>query len=149
MNSARCIAGLVAGALLIFVAGCDTGPRMIPVSGVVTLDGKPVKNAAVMFLSTSGGRPAEGITDAEGRYSLTTFKFGDGAVEGQHSVSVTGVESIGNPGSYTPEGMISGSGTQREIWFVPQKYSNPATAGIQCEVSPSQNKHDFDLKSVE
>ncbi len=80
------------------VSGCGGADRYqtVPVSGVVTCQGKPVANGAVSFtpLPEEGrdegkpGRMALGITDAEGRFRLTTYVENDGAIVGRHSVSV-------------------------------------------------------------
>jgi len=48
----------------------------------------PVAGAAVAFSPLAGGRRATGVTDAEGRFRLTTFRPGDGAVLGEHVASV-------------------------------------------------------------
>jgi hypothetical protein len=67
-----------------------------PVSGVVTCQGKPVSNAFVNFTplpdanraTGQRGRPALGLTDSEGRFTLTTYNDGDGAIVGKHTVTV-------------------------------------------------------------
>jgi hypothetical protein len=62
----------------------------VPVSGYVTLDGKPLAGAAVQFHpASSGGRPAVGRTDEEGHFSLTTIKPEDGVLPGTYKVTVT------------------------------------------------------------
>ena len=55
--------------------------------GLITLDGKPLADAAVMFIPTDGRRPATGKTDKEGRFKLTTFTPDDGALRGEHKVT--------------------------------------------------------------
>jgi len=67
-------------------AGCGRR-EMGPVSGTLRYQGNPVPDAVVKF--TAQSRPtAVGRTDAEGRYSLTTFRKGDGAYGGSHRVAV-------------------------------------------------------------
>jgi hypothetical protein len=127
---------LTALVVSLLLAGCgDSGPEMAPVSGIVTVDGQPVANAAVMFVPEAGGRPATGLTDAEGKFSLETLKPGDGALVGKHKVTVTGVKTTGVQAT---EDGLSGSvdpGQVREEWFVPQKYSKPDTSGLTQEVT--------------
>jgi hypothetical protein len=68
------------------VVGCGR-PEMGPVSGTLRYQGNPVPDATVKF--TAQSRPtAVGRTDAEGRYTLTTFRKGDGAYGGSHRVVV-------------------------------------------------------------
>ncbi|MEZ6090565.1 MAG: hypothetical protein R3C05_21605 [Pirellulaceae bacterium] len=53
--------------------GCsDPGPNVVPVSGVVTLDGEPLKFKSLTLFPTEGtaGQGAGGYTDGEGNYSL-------------------------------------------------------------------------------
>ena len=82
---------------LSFAAGCGGGAfETVPVDGILTCDGKPVANVLVTFTPKGGegvdpnnpGKAAIGKTDAEGRFTLTTYKIGDGAIVGQHTVRV-------------------------------------------------------------
>ena len=85
----RCVA-LAMVVVLAFSAGCRRSgvDQTVKVTGVVTLDGKPCGEVLVMFYPTKG-RPASGTTDSEGRFSLSTFARGDGAIPGQHTVAIT------------------------------------------------------------
>ena len=79
--AATCLVGLL------LAGGCGR-PTMAKVSGTVTSQGKPVADAIVQFLPAN--RPGAGCrTDASGKYSLTTFKPGDGAYLGPCKVVVT------------------------------------------------------------
>lgn len=80
-------------ALLLGVAGCG-GERfpVAPVSGTVTLDGKPLADARIGFEPRRiGDKPNAGPgsyakTDAQGRYELTTLTGESGAVVTTHDV---------------------------------------------------------------
>jgi hypothetical protein len=80
--------------LLAFVGGCGT-KGFAPVSGTVTLDGKPLPNASVNFQpldSKQSGQGSVGKTDADGRYSLRVVVDNKaGAVVGKHRVSISSV----------------------------------------------------------
>lgn len=78
--------------------GCGTSEfELAPVSGTVTLDGKPVAEARVIFeprregqAALTAGPGSDGLTDAQGRYSLTTSVGEEqGAVVGPHTVTVS------------------------------------------------------------
>ena len=66
----------------------------IPVTGLLTCEGKPVPNAVVSFRPVKApdsrpgnpGRMALGETDENGRFTLTTYEPGDGANIGTHVV---------------------------------------------------------------
>jgi len=79
-------AAIVAGVLLIIGCGQD-GPPRGEVTGRVTLDGKPLANALVIF-RPEGARPSTGITDAGGCYQLTYLPDISGAVVGGHRVMI-------------------------------------------------------------
>jgi hypothetical protein len=72
------------------LCGCGTRIKPIPVSGIITEEGKPLKDARVTFNPVaSGGRIAFGQTDEQGRFKLTTFNHNDGALPGQYKVTVS------------------------------------------------------------
>ncbi len=88
---------LGAGMLLALVqAGCGGTAE---VKGRVTLDGKPVAGATILFVPEPGSsaRPATGFTDAEGNFRLTTFRPNDGAVVGAYKIVVTKSEGVSSP----------------------------------------------------
>ena len=84
------------------VIGCsgvpDDRPSVVPVTGKITYKGKPVTGAFVNFSSEKSPRPANGTTDDDGRFSLTTFDTDDGAIPGEYQVSVTKSVSQGAEG---------------------------------------------------
>jgi hypothetical protein len=133
---------------LMIAAGCGPDrPLTIPVNGTVTVDGTPVEGASVMFMPQFQGRPAVGLTDTSGRFTLTTFARGDGAQPGQHKVTVTlqkttgfVADKDGLSGGIAPEGV-------RVEWLVPERYSNPETSGLSIEVRQGVSPVTLDLTS--
>jgi len=79
---------LIAAFAMLPLIGCDAGPATGLVSGVVTVDGKPIKDAVVNFYPTDG-RASTGTTDENGRYELSFTRQRMGAVLGNHKVTVT------------------------------------------------------------
>src|SRR5262245_18646743 len=85
---------LAAGGLLAAVVGCSGGPKYAPVSGVITLDGKPYGNAVVSFqpIGEGGdpnpGRGSSAYTDENGRFVLKCVDGRDGAVVAKHRVRI-------------------------------------------------------------
>lgn len=60
-------------ALCCLALGCSPPPRTVEVVGRVTLNGRPVAGALVVFVSKHrDDAPAHGTTDADGRYYLTS-----------------------------------------------------------------------------
>jgi hypothetical protein len=127
--------------LLLWVAGLSGcgGPKFYPVSGTVTMDGKPLADAMVVFIpeSTSEGRFAQAKTDDNGRYVLMQTTTKDGALAGKYKVSIStfimGIPEFEPPVPSIPE-------------TVPDKYNDETT--LTVEVKPGEpNVFDFDLDS--
>lgn len=72
------------------VWGCSSGNShdMAPVTGVVTLDGKPLANAKITFQPSGGGPTSSAFTDSGGKFSLQTFGGAKGAVVTEHRVVI-------------------------------------------------------------
>ncbi|QDT66789.1 hypothetical protein V22_40600 [Calycomorphotria hydatis] len=93
------------GIILCVVPGCSQSEfRYVPVSGIVTVDGKPAVRVQVNFKpvpqegAINSGAASQGWTDDEGRYTLNTLTHGGprGAVVGVHRVTILGLESARN-----------------------------------------------------
>src|SRR5688572_21249891 len=71
------------------VTGCG-GPTLVPVSGTVTLDDRPLAGAHVTFEPVEGGLElvSTGVTDEAGKYSLSCGEE-PGAIPGTHRVQLT------------------------------------------------------------
>ena len=87
------IAGIL-GVIALVVGGCGQQTvryDMLPVEGVVTLEGEPLADAEVMFDSADGPR-GFGVSDEAGRFTVTTRQYGAGLPAGSYRVFVTGSE---------------------------------------------------------
>jgi hypothetical protein len=117
--------------LLFVVAGCDDGrPTRVPIAGTVLVDGKQLTVGDVKFVP-QGARPSSGRIDASGRFRLTCYDGGDGAVIGMHRVQVSASE-------------IKGEDVR---WHAPIKYANFRTSGITFEVKEPTESMVIELKS--
>jgi hypothetical protein len=106
------------------------------------LDGKPVVRAIVTFIplpqpgSKEAGDSASGKTDENGAYTLKTLSqngWKDGAMVGKHKVSISRQETRGEGDrSVTTEKL-------------PKRYN--LDTELTYDVTPGDNKKDFDLKS--
>ena len=75
--------------LALLSAGCSKSGT-VEVEGTVLLDNQPVPDATVLFIPEGGtGQPAQGVTDENGKFQLTTFKDKDGALPGAYKVTVS------------------------------------------------------------
>jgi hypothetical protein len=99
-------------ALVALCAGCDSGPRFAPVSGVIKINGQPYGKAVVSFQPIGGvenpnpGRGSSAYTDESGRYVLKSDEK-NGAVVGKHRVMIMtkGADVVGaDPTKSSPDG---------------------------------------------
>src|SRR6188472_1039406 len=78
----------------IALPGCNrSSSELAPVHGKVTIDNKPLFQGRVMFApvakgNVNPGKPAWGNIQSDGTFRLTTYKTGDGAIVGEHFVTI-------------------------------------------------------------
>ena len=160
---------LLTACILGLASGCSRGRQYPPthsVSGVVTVEGQPVADAIVSFLPDDGQNPANGSTDASGRYELTSFTRGDGAMEGSFRVTIVKYEKegedkpavsvekpaveeaesgeTGNEG-YVPAGMVVSQYDTGPKNLLPKQYADQQKTPLAAAVRAGDNSIDFDL----
>lgn len=70
------------------LAGCGNDlPPIAPLTGTVTMDGKPYANGSLMFTPASGGRPSVAATDENGKFTAMYNLDTEGALLGSHTVT--------------------------------------------------------------
>jgi hypothetical protein len=112
----------------------DGGPieaaRGVKVAGVVTLDGRPLAGGAVTLIpEKKNGRPATGITDAEGRYVLKASAEDEALAPGQYKVTI-----VAKPNN-----------ADKATAVLPQRFGDPTTSSLRVDVVPGANEFHFDL----
>lgn len=135
----RSISLFAVALLLVAALGCSDSLEAT-VSGVVTLDSKPIGPGVVTFAPESGGtNPAVGAIQPNGDYFLKTSRT-NGLVAGRYRVAVTVHEQPANakPGEriMTPSKLLT-----------PQKYAAVETSSIEYEVKRGKNSIDISLVS--
>jgi hypothetical protein len=135
------------------VVGLGNGCRkslpngLIPVSGHVRLDGKPLAGASVTFQSDQVQIP--GCTDENGRYELQP-----GAAAGEYRVTISKLE--GSPQSMlvlepaaagnVPRGPETATPPKQAV---PPRYSDPMKTELRFSVlAPGTTRADFDLATT-
>jgi hypothetical protein len=129
---------------------------MAPVSGTVSVAGKPVESGMILFTPESGPTATGEIV--KGAYTLTTSVKGDGAVVGKHKVTIQAVTvgpmiavDMPAPKSLDEESEMARKNKGRPLipgevkFVVPERYSNPKTTDLEREVAAQPNTIDFDL----
>jgi len=132
----------------VLVGGCarKPDPVLVPASGVVTLDGKPLGHVLVRFSPAERGLSAawisEGTTDNEGRYELVS-PMGPGAVTGTHRVTVS---EGGVPDEIRDDqGKVAAWLGKLAGRPLPGRYGTIATSPLEVAVGPSGAGVDLDL----
>jgi hypothetical protein len=139
--------------------GCGGEDGPVPVEGVVRLNGAPVAGATVSFLPEGGGRPAVGATNRDGRFRLTTFESGDGALPGRYRVVVTKVEPVELP-PFDAQGEEDGERLTERFeeyqrsrrasrrTLLPAVYGRADTTPLSHEVKPDETPVVLDLSAT-
>jgi hypothetical protein len=142
------------------LAGCggdvDAGRKPVfPVTGTVTMYEAPLSEATVAFVPQDGQPTAVGKTDAEGKLTLTTYEYGDGAAAGTFRVVIS--KTIAGPppgdiaagdheaseeaaGSHDAAAAEGGAGAE----MVPPQYASSEDTPFTVEVKTS-GENDFPL----
>lgn len=99
-------------------AGCDSGPKLVKVSGKVMIDGQVLKHGKVQ-VAPVGSRPAIATIGPDGTFAFSTNGNGDGIAMGTHPVAVIAHETLG-PGS--------------QRWHAPKKYMSTETSELTVTI---------------
>jgi hypothetical protein len=117
---------------MVLLAGCDRGPRVVPVTGKVLFNGTPLEFGSVTFQPRSG-QPAQGEIQSDGTFSLSTFRPNDGAVIGSHKVRIACYESQRPNATRAPGEQSLGQ------LLIPGKYTLFDQSGLTAEVREEGN----------
>jgi hypothetical protein len=134
--------------ILAALPGCG-GPqkahieRVVPVSGTLTYRGTPLEFYQVTFVPDGDRRPAAGVTDAAGKFTLGTNAADDGAPPGNCKVSVL---FVGPPQQMEAGSEVIGAAAKMPTPKVriPDKYANADTSELTQEV-PARGLTDLKL----
>jgi hypothetical protein len=76
--------------LLLVLSGCAPKTTVVPAAGKVLRDDKPLAHVPVQFNPLDEKLlPANGVTDANGAFTLSTYPHGEGAMAGKYKVFFT------------------------------------------------------------
>lgn len=150
INSARPRFLSVAISCLLFLPGCGGPdfPQTEPVSGTVSLNGKPIEGVEVYFVSEE--LVTSGKTDSQGHYDLV-----NGALAGENKVYFSKIdgesqfeEGDGMDDLQMAEAAASGVGARKAKaakQVIPAEYSNANEPKLDFEV-PSGGSESADFK---
>ena len=138
---------LVLTILVLMLTGCGSeGPEFVPVSGTVSLNGKPISEAVVTFVPKQAGKPAMGFTDKQGHFSLSTSEGDDGVIAGPYYATVTSLD--GNAVHVDAQGLSTGIRMRpRKKSILPRRYALFGTSGLSYEVQAGMEPISIELTS--
>jgi hypothetical protein len=130
-------------------SGCGTkASNFVKVSGLVTLEGAPIEGAKVTYYPSSGDAPSLGVTDAKGKFELSTFdmktlKSTDGALPGEYKVTV----EMPSPAGRSPADAMEGehmkgrarptpAGKEKEAKVLHANYADVSKTPLKQVVPP-------------
>jgi hypothetical protein len=131
----------------LLLAGCGSGDNLPrePVSGTVTLDGKPLERGTISFQPESGLPTAAAVAISGGQYAMTRAQ---GLVPGAYRVMISstpqggGVASDPKTGRPPPPGMP----TPPPKELLQAKYNEKSILTAEVKASAT-NRFDFELDS--
>jgi hypothetical protein len=129
-------------------AGCSSDrplPGSVPVSGLVTLDAKPLADGRVQFAPAGSGQPAIGMISA-GRFTMRTTMTAPGVLKGPYKVSIVSDQPIGD---VPLNSMGLPDKVPEAVSNIPKRYNSVDTSGFTVDVTGPIRDLTFELKSAE
>jgi hypothetical protein len=134
---------LAGGALVILLAGCSgpPGETLLPVEGLVRLQGKPLtKGVVVLHADDSKGNTSKhdsrGNIQADGHYKISTHPR-EGAPPGWYKITVQSTEPSDPKNPYAKP---------RSLLPDPEKFGSPDESGLTFQVRPDAPAGAYDLE---
>jgi hypothetical protein len=139
---------IIALSMLFCVCGCNKGSTLsglVPASGELLVNGKPVEGATISFHLVEQTRAASAITDRNGKFTVMTLNPSDGIYSGEYLITVTKIEERGelkesgeeNKGK--DEWIIQD--TREIIEYIPQKYVDSNTSDLKITIPAKGDKN--------
>jgi hypothetical protein len=122
---------------ILLLAGCNTGPVLVPVKGKIAYDGVPVESGVVQFHAADGESPsAKGGAIIKGEYAAEV-------PTGELIVKITGSRASGEKRKF-PENAPDGKWINLSEQYVPAKYNTETT--LKVTIQGRKDDLDFNLE---
>ncbi len=146
------LCGIVAVTMLLSFIGCSRIAPTGSVTGTVRFAGKPVVAGRLTLLCEGGGEPVFFADISDGVYRLAKAPVGRAKVTVQAFAAETSnnvsspVSDTALPGGTPPMPIATSIPRQGKPFHgFPERYLNPKTSGLMCEIKPGTQSQDFDL----
>jgi hypothetical protein len=141
-------AGMGLVTALLGLAGCDWRPPTGSIAGTVRFGGTPVAAGRITILCEGGNKPVFFADITDGGYSVagapvgaarvTVQVFAAQASTGKAPTLPGGAAALPIPANVPRAG--------RPASGFPERYLNPNSSGLRCEIKPGPQQQDFDLE---
>jgi hypothetical protein len=143
---------VVTAIMLLFSIGCggevSDAPDLVDAYGTVTVDGAPLPNARVAFVTTQGS-PA-GVTDASGTYKIEYNDSLNGAFPGKTTVVVKKLGAADIPTTTDPDEEEDDEDDDADFEEKEEAEANALTEwNIEMDVKADGAPFNFDLKQAD
>jgi hypothetical protein len=121
---------------LLALSGCGSSPRLIPVSGSITVKGKPAEGAILMFHPASPtDATGSAVAEADGNFKIVSGGE-PGLLQGKYQVTVIWPDPTKKP---TQAQIMMGTAEPGPD-LLKDKYSSKATSPLSAEITPASTK---------
>ncbi len=131
-------------------AGCGDGVTLVPVSGVVTLDGKPLTGANLSFIPMPGNPVSTSGTEQtgpSGNFQMT-FNGRAGLAPGKYKVSVSKTEEVAPPNGKKVPDVFAKASFEKQLMGLAKETIPPQNFDREIEVPPGgATDYAIDFKS--
>ena len=112
--------------LAVTIAGCNRSDSRVPLTGIVTCQGKPLEYGTMNFVAP-GLRQVTALIDDGEITDVTTKTRGDGISPGEYQISVVADDRSqqGGPSMIAPS-------------VIPERYADMSTSGLTVTIQPKE-----------
>lgn len=131
---------------LAFGSGCGDGVTLVPVSGVATLDGKPLAEANLSFIPMPGNPISTSGTERtgpDGNFKMT-YHGRAGLAPGKYKVSVSKTEEVAPPNGKQISDVFAKASFEKQLMGLAKETIPPQNFDREIEV-PAGGATDFAL----
>jgi hypothetical protein len=128
------------------VFGCSDGPKLVPASGIVTLDGEPLEGATVSFIPAQENRISTGgsdVTGPKGNFQIT-YNGRAGLAPGKYRVAVSKTVEVAPKGGKEISPIFAKASFEKQLMGLTKETIPPQNFDREIEV-PEGGATDFAL----
>jgi hypothetical protein len=142
----RVLALMATASLVLTASGCGDGPRLVPASGTVTLDGEPLEGATVSFVPVEGNSVSTAgteMTGPKGNFQMT-HNGRSGLASGKYKVMISKTEEVASKNGKEVSPIFAKASFEKQLMGLAKETIPPQNFDREVEV-PEGGATDFAL----